>query len=831
MSRLLVALAVSLVVSSCRPNADAVCVPGKAEACACPGGAAGSQECNADGSGFLACACPAGATCQGTSAPVCGAHGVCAEADGGASCACFPGYIGAGCAQCALGAQDNDGNGECKPSCASLTCTAGTCSDTSGVAACVCPAGFAGTTCAQCSAGYQDNDLDGACEPSCSTAALTCAGHGACSDVTGTPGCTCAAGYTGAMCTACATGFQDGDGNGTCEPTCAAAMLDCGAGGSCAVTSGAPTCQCAPGYSGRSCAQCQAGFQDNDTNNSCLAACGATSCGGHGTCSDATGQVRCTCAAGYAGADCTTCDTGTQDHDGDGTCTATCATASLSCGTRALCDDASGVARCQCVGGFAEDAGLADGGINCLFVGGPLDPGFQNTPANAWTRDAGGWTMNPAGAATNVAGDVGFATLAPHLGTQLQLSQTFTLAATSLREGLQATVVVRDNANDFLPLLASLNGTVAEIASGSGVRNFCVGEAGLGPTSTLVISGAPVNSRSLGGSADVDRIAFAPSTNCAAPGELRNGDFEGPTAWLATPGGGIASTASGLVNSSRGGHLQTTAYCQGPSLSTPMSVPTAQSLARPALRFLAASPQSSRVTVKLDGKSVSSISLSPTPATYVVCVPDGFKGRAFNLAFALDSTPGSCSLVESRSADFDDVQLVSEQSCPASATVANGGFEQPLRDGWSMLQSCPNGPCPAGTISTGTSSNPALARAGNGSLLMSLGQRCGGNLVSATVTVPQPSATGGPALRFFYKLPTLDPNSTARVTYDLSGSRTLATTATYSAQIICLEPRMTGRVMTVVFALNAYGLCSETYTPDVLSVDDVEVVPDSLCPL
>ena len=93
------------------------------------------------------------------------------------------------------------------------------------------------------------------------------------------------------------------------------------------------------------------------------------------------------------------------------------------------------------------------------------------------------------------------------------------------------------------------------------------------------------------------------------------------------------------------------------------------------------------------------------------------------------------------------------------------------------------------------------------------------------------SATGGPALRFFYKLPTLDPNSTARVTYDLSGSRTLATTATYSAQIICLEPRMTGRVMTVVFALNAYGLCSETYTPDVLSVDDVEVVPDSLCPL
>lgn len=36
------------------------CVPGKQEACACPGGAKGAQACRADGSGYDACACPDG---------------------------------------------------------------------------------------------------------------------------------------------------------------------------------------------------------------------------------------------------------------------------------------------------------------------------------------------------------------------------------------------------------------------------------------------------------------------------------------------------------------------------------------------------------------------------------------------------------------------------------------------------------------------------------------------------------------------------------------------------------------------------------------------------
>ncbi len=35
-----------------------VCVPGKTEPCACPGGAEGAQACNADGSGYEACECP-----------------------------------------------------------------------------------------------------------------------------------------------------------------------------------------------------------------------------------------------------------------------------------------------------------------------------------------------------------------------------------------------------------------------------------------------------------------------------------------------------------------------------------------------------------------------------------------------------------------------------------------------------------------------------------------------------------------------------------------------------------------------------------------------------
>jgi len=67
----------------------------------------------------------------------------------------------------------------------------------------VCSAGYSGASCAACASGYQDNDANGTCTVDCTTAALSCSGHGACSDSTGTARCACDPGYSSTDCAAC----------------------------------------------------------------------------------------------------------------------------------------------------------------------------------------------------------------------------------------------------------------------------------------------------------------------------------------------------------------------------------------------------------------------------------------------------------------------------------------------------------------------------------------------------------------------------------------------------------------------------------------------------
>lgn len=200
-------------------------------------------------------------SCAATS---CQAHATCADATGTAVCSCATGF------------QDKDSNGSCTPDCATTTCQAhATCADSTGTAVCSCTAGFqdkdsngtctadcASTTCAAnstcadstgtavcgCNVGFQDKDTNGSCTPDC--AHTTCPTRSTCADSTGTATCTCDTGYSGATCTACATGFQDNDSNGTCLPNCATAVLACDARASCADTSGQAKCGCLAGYSG-----------------------------------------------------------------------------------------------------------------------------------------------------------------------------------------------------------------------------------------------------------------------------------------------------------------------------------------------------------------------------------------------------------------------------------------------------------------------------------------------------------------------------------------------------------------------------------------------------
>ncbi len=336
------------------------------EGAACETCADGFQDNDGDGTCLPDCA---------TSGLDCGLHGTCDDSGGLAVCACDVGYFGATCETCADGFQDNDGNGTCFPDCATsgLDCgNHGTCDDSGGTAVCACDVGYVGAACEACAAGFQDNDGDGSCLPDCS--AQDCSGHGTCDDSGGTAVCACDVGYTGAACDTCAAGYQDNDGDGSCLPDCATSGLDCGIFGTCDDSGGTAFCACDVGYVGVTCDTCDAGYQDNDGDGSCLPDCSAQDCSGHGTCDDSGGAAVCACDVGYSGAECDNCAVGYQDNDGDGSCLPDCVTSGLDCGLHGACDDSGGEAVCACDVGYAGalcdncDAGYQDndGDGSCL---------------------------------------------------------------------------------------------------------------------------------------------------------------------------------------------------------------------------------------------------------------------------------------------------------------------------------------------------------------------------------------------------------------------------------------------------------------------------------
>ena len=234
----------------------------------------------------------------------CGEHGTCTNLPSGYTCSCAAGYAGTNCDYCDSAYQDNDGDGICTPNCSSLVLdcgTYGTCDDSSGTAVCACANGYAGASCSECAAGYQDNDNNGTCSNDCATSGLSCAANSACDDSTGTAVCLCTAGYSGATCSACASGYQDNDNNGSCTPNCASASLACGANGDCDDSTGNAFCDCDAGYAGTTCTDCAAGYQDRDNDGVCLPTCDQLgwTCSGNGTCSDLSGEAVCNCNVGY----------------------------------------------------------------------------------------------------------------------------------------------------------------------------------------------------------------------------------------------------------------------------------------------------------------------------------------------------------------------------------------------------------------------------------------------------------------------------------------------------------------------------------------------------
>ncbi len=180
------------------------------------------------------------------------------------------------------------------------------------------------------------------------------------------PQCVCREQFSGGSCEVCAPGYEE---NGErCDPIEINCADDPCVGGTCERNASDPdTCTCGEGYAGPTCAQCGAGFQDNDENGTCLPSCSSTTellCEDYQVCRDSSGTASCGCPLGMGGALCEGCESGYY-RLGDGPCMPSCAVIE-SCGENAHCVDVTDDgASCTCLPGFGGQgcASCAEGFI------------------------------------------------------------------------------------------------------------------------------------------------------------------------------------------------------------------------------------------------------------------------------------------------------------------------------------------------------------------------------------------------------------------------------------------------------------------------------------
>ena len=171
--------------------------------------------------------------------------------------------------------------------------------------ACVCNTGWAGTLCTTCDTGSGYGMFEGLC--ALPDDAVHCSGHGTAKVAGGNIICNpCDTGYAGARCATCAVNY--GLYNGACVlPNNA---THCSSHGTASVSGGNVVCACSTGWAGADCSNCDTANGYGLYNGACVLPNDNAHCDGHGTASVSNGNVVCACQAGYAGATCNACDTG-----------------------------------------------------------------------------------------------------------------------------------------------------------------------------------------------------------------------------------------------------------------------------------------------------------------------------------------------------------------------------------------------------------------------------------------------------------------------------------------------------------------------------------------
>ena len=534
-------------------------------------------------------------------------------------------------------------------------------------------------------------------------------------------------------------------------------------------------------------------------------------------------------------------DMGGDDGGDDMTPGLTCAAANLNCDPtmHQVCDDSSGNAMCVCAPGYVMNMGACTWGVV------PSDPGFQNTPANAWTLTNGA-AIDPAAAGAADPGWVHFdqtATCGVHVP---RARQTISMPPYSAGQPLHLTVSQYDNCalGGMFPgpcnVAGGTSGGVNILLNGGANLVTYVGAASV--TEQTVCLGE----RAYGGTFDIDVIPWdrvycssSPTSyiqyvnhvsidvdaTCPLPNTIPNGNFDGSGNWttgvtMANSPPPVAEIKAAIgTGGTSAAHLSNGDNCQQAWVQGTLSVPMTE-VPNLALSMSVTGTAGETLYVQLGGIEAGNVRGTGAKVTSHVCLNEAHKGMTIPVKLMTTYTQGllnggGCG-AHTRDFVIDDLAFVTDATCAATSFVGDGGFERTDPGQVFFIAAGSNAGATGTAVITGTA---ASAHSGTHAFQGTVGGSFGQAYVHMPLAIPPSDANGGPAIKFWYMLPA------ATNSYTTTPSATLTASATYVQKTVCVDPILVGHV--VPFVVNA-----QTVSPgntESIFVDDVTVGTDPSC--
>jgi len=382
-------------------------------------------------------------------------------------------------------------------------------------------------------------------------------------------------------------------------------------------------------------------------------------------------------------------------------------------------------------------------------------------------------------------------------------------------------------------------------SAGTTTTRVCLGPRAFGGVTDLFIGGGlppygcTIQQVDLSAAAfEITNVSVGPDDRGACPpfAMVRNGDFEaGATGWTLVPDAATAEIVPGVGDGgSFGARLATTHVCSNPRLQGTMSLPLATMVPNPALRIWSRGTPDTTVSLLIGGVPGQETYLRGTGDAHVetVCVPPWAQGTVQSLLFGFVATEGVCDEPLAREVVLDDLGFVSDPSCAGEPNLRDGGFEQAASasttaSSWVLR---PNVQDTGGDVALRV--DAGFAHTGQVAALLTAETPCSAAALEASVTVPTPTATAGPAVVLWYKTNAL---ADAQIGLSLTSLLTAVPFPPASAWTrvsACLDPRQAGRPdrLSIVVSGNGGECATLDDVPDTVAIDDVALTTDAACP-